>query len=136
MKVVMPGLLTLFVGCASGPLLVDGVQMNRVSNTFVGQPFHVTHSGAHPRPGSPSGGLSADGGEIAGSVCGVSVNLGVRHEKDRVEVACGEGRIAILRAQLEGKKPLDAKDLVTGRALTRGSKLGGAAPEPRRLGDA
>lgn len=48
----------------------------------------------------------------------------VTAEKDRVEVACGEGRIAILRAQLEGKKPLDAKDLVTGRALGRGLRLG------------
>jgi methionyl-tRNA formyltransferase len=48
----------------------------------------------------------------------------VTAEKDRVEVACGEGRIAILRAQLEGKKPLDARDLVTGRALARGAKIG------------
>ncbi len=48
----------------------------------------------------------------------------VTAEKDRVEIACGEGRIAILRAQLEGKKPLEAKDLVSGRALARGAKLG------------
>jgi methionyl-tRNA formyltransferase len=44
--------------------------------------------------------------------------------KDRIEVACGEGRVAILKGQLEGKKPLDARNLVAGRALTKGAVLG------------
>lgn len=87
MKVAMPALLGFLLGCTPGPVVVDGIRMNRMSHTFVGQPFHITHNGAHPRPGSPSGGLSADGGEIAGNVCGVSMNIGVRHEKDRVEVS-------------------------------------------------
>lgn len=87
MKIAMTGLLTLVLGCARGPVLIDGIKMNRVSHSFVGQPFHITHSGAHPRPGSPSGGVSGDGGEITGNVCGVSMNLGVRHEKDHVEVS-------------------------------------------------
>lgn len=41
-------------------------------------------------------------------------------------VACGDGRdtIEILRAQLEGRKALSARDLVTGRALMTGMKLG------------
>lgn len=49
-------------------------------------------------------------------------------EKDRVEIACGEGRVAILRAQLEGKKPLDARDLVAGRTIAKGAALGGTPP--------
>jgi methionyl-tRNA formyltransferase len=44
-------------------------------------------------------------------------------EKDRIEVACGDGRIAIVRGQLEGKKPLDARELVAGRAIAKGMKL-------------
>lgn len=44
----------------------------------------------------------------------------------RIEVACQGGRIAILRAQLEGKKPLGAQELVGGRALTEGMVLGAA----------
>jgi methionyl-tRNA formyltransferase len=45
-------------------------------------------------------------------------------KRDRVEVACGSGRIAILRAQLEGKKALGAQDLVSGRVLAEGAVLG------------
>ena len=45
-------------------------------------------------------------------------------QKDRIEVACGEGRVAILRGQLEGKKPLDARDLVAGRAVSKGATFG------------
>lgn len=50
----------------------------------------------------------------------------VTAEKDRVEIACGDGRVAILRAQLEGKKPLDARDLVAGRTIAKGARLGAA----------
>jgi methionyl-tRNA formyltransferase len=48
-------------------------------------------------------------------------------KQDRVEVACAEGRVAILRAQLEGKKPLGARELVGGRALAEGMVLGASA---------
>jgi len=48
-------------------------------------------------------------------------------KQDRIEVACSEGRIAILRAQLEGKKPLAARDLVSGRTLAEGMVLGATA---------
>jgi methionyl-tRNA formyltransferase len=48
----------------------------------------------------------------------------VAASKDRVEIACGNGRLALLRGQLEGKKPLDARELVAGRALALGAKLG------------
>ncbi|MFO0569501.1 MAG: hypothetical protein U0263_27870 [Polyangiaceae bacterium] len=45
-------------------------------------------------------------------------------DKSGVEVACGAGSLALLRAQLEGKKPLAAPELVAGRALERGAVLG------------
>jgi len=41
-----------------------------------------------------------------------------------VLVACADGVLELLRAQVEGKKPLDARDLVAGRTLTRGLGLG------------
>jgi methionyl-tRNA formyltransferase len=41
-----------------------------------------------------------------------------------VLVACGDGVLELLRAQLEGKKSLDARELVAGRTLTRGARLG------------
>lgn len=44
--------------------------------------------------------------------------------KGRLEVACGEGRIEIVRAQVEGKKALGATDLVVGRTVAIGTRLG------------
>jgi methionyl-tRNA formyltransferase len=41
-----------------------------------------------------------------------------------VLVACGAGVIELVRGQMEGKKPLDARELVAGRTLTRGARLG------------
>jgi methionyl-tRNA formyltransferase len=41
-----------------------------------------------------------------------------------VVIACADGVLELLRAQVEGKKPLDARDLVAGRTLTRGLRLG------------
>lgn len=48
----------------------------------------------------------------------------VRAGKAGIEVACGEGTLSILRAQLEGRKPLGAAELVGGRALHDGQILG------------
>ncbi len=39
-------------------------------------------------------------------------------------VACATGTIALLRAQMEGRKPLPAQDLVAGRVLAKGLVLG------------
>ncbi len=44
-------------------------------------------------------------------------------EKDRIEIACGEGTILLDEAQFQGKKALSARDLVSGRAFTRGLVL-------------
>jgi len=41
-----------------------------------------------------------------------------------VLVACREGAVEIVRAQVEGRKPLAAHDLVVGRTLVTGARLG------------
>jgi methionyl-tRNA formyltransferase len=41
-----------------------------------------------------------------------------------VIVACGEGVLELVRGQLEGRKALEARDLVAGRTLARGARLG------------
>jgi methionyl-tRNA formyltransferase len=46
-------------------------------------------------------------------------------DPDAILVACGDGALEIHRAQLEGRKPLTARELVSGRALTAGLVLGG-----------
>jgi len=40
------------------------------------------------------------------------------------EVACGEGSLVVLRAQVEGRAAADARDLVNGRQVRAGSRLG------------
>ena len=44
--------------------------------------------------------------------------------KTAVEVACGTGAVEILRAQVEGRKPLRAAELLAGRAIHVGMVLG------------
>jgi methionyl-tRNA formyltransferase len=44
-------------------------------------------------------------------------------DSNGVIVACGRGTIEILRAQLEGKKPHSARELVTGRTLSAGARF-------------
>jgi methionyl-tRNA formyltransferase len=41
-----------------------------------------------------------------------------------VLVACGDGVLELQRAQMEGRKPLGARELVAGRTLIRGARLG------------
>ena len=48
----------------------------------------------------------------------------VAADSSGVLVACGEGVLEVLRAQLEGRKPLAARELVAGRALVQGARLG------------
>jgi len=45
-------------------------------------------------------------------------------DKHGLEVACGRGTLRILRGQLEGKKALNAQELVSGRAVSPGMALG------------
>ena len=41
-----------------------------------------------------------------------------------IEVACGEGRLQVLEAQPQGKRILSAADLVNGRQIAAGDRLG------------
>jgi methionyl-tRNA formyltransferase len=45
-------------------------------------------------------------------------------DRGAIVVATGSGSLEILRAQLEGRRPLDARDLVNGRTLRTGDVLG------------
>jgi len=45
-------------------------------------------------------------------------------DRGGVEVACGTGSLTVLRAQVEGRKALDASELVAGRAIATGDVLG------------
>jgi methionyl-tRNA formyltransferase len=47
----------------------------------------------------------------------------VRLASDAVEIACGEGRLRLLRGQVEGKKALDAAQLIAGRTVALGTRL-------------
>jgi methionyl-tRNA formyltransferase len=49
----------------------------------------------------------------------------VTTDRTTVKVACGEGAVEILMAQVEGRKALPAGELVGGRTLKAGMKLGG-----------
>jgi methionyl-tRNA formyltransferase len=65
--------------------------------------LHAVRPSPDPAPGPP-GSVSVQGGAI--------------------RVATGQGSLEILRAQLEGRRALDARDLVNGRALVAGDVLG------------
>jgi len=78
--------LLLLCGCAPTSAVVDGKTVPRLDMDFVGQPFVIRVSGAHPRPGSPSGGLRDFGGRISGNICGLDVTYDVQHEGDKTRL--------------------------------------------------
>jgi methionyl-tRNA formyltransferase len=55
---------------------------------------------------------------------GLAPGTVARSVRDELTVATGQGSIVIMRAQLEGRKALDAVDLVNGRVLQPGDVLG------------
>lgn len=50
--------------------------------------------------------------------------LVLSEDRRAIEVACGAGSLRILRAQLEGRKPLGPAELLSGRAVVIGATLG------------
>ena len=78
--------LLLVAGCAPTTAVVDGKQVARLDLDYFGQPFVVRMSAAHPKPGSPSGGLKGFGGRISGNVCGLDVTYDVAHEGDHTHL--------------------------------------------------
>ena len=81
--------LTGICSCAKTlePVIVDGVKTPRTTNEYVGQPYSIRHYDAYPKSGDPSGGLSAAGGSIAGTVCGADIQYQVTHKGDHVHVS-------------------------------------------------
>lgn len=81
-------LAALLAGCAMTPktAIVDGREVPRLALEYNGQPYSVKHEGAHPQPGSPSGGLRDSGGSIRGRVCGMLVDFDVTHKGDHVQL--------------------------------------------------
>src|SRR5690349_14430149 len=79
-------LAALAAGCAPTTAIVDGKSMRRLDMDFVGQPFVVRVTAAHPRPGSPSGGLYGFGGHVSGNVCGLEVTYDVEHMGDHTRL--------------------------------------------------
>lgn len=76
----------LVVGCAPATAIVDGRTVPRLDLDYFGQPFVVRMSSAHPKPGSPSGGLKGFGGRISGNVCGLDITYDVSHEGDHTHL--------------------------------------------------
>lgn len=74
--------------CASAPktVLIDGKEVPRVTQEFVGQPYSIRHRDAHPRPGGASSGLRGPGGTITGVLCGAGVVFEVEHAGDHVQL--------------------------------------------------
>jgi methionyl-tRNA formyltransferase len=62
--------------------------------------------------------VAAEAGEVG------PIGTIVAANKDGIVVACGVGSVRILSAQLEGRKPLGAGELVSGRAVSPGMRLG------------
>jgi hypothetical protein len=79
-------LFGLVAGCAPSTVQIDGKTVPRLDMDFVGQPFVVRMSAAHPRPGSPSGGLRGFGGRISGNICGLDVTYDVQHDGDHTHL--------------------------------------------------
>jgi hypothetical protein len=80
--------LVLAAGCATVPktAIVDGKEVPRLTLAFTGQPYEIKHEGAHPQPGSPSGGLRSAGGSIHGRICGMFVDFDVTHKGDHLQL--------------------------------------------------
>lgn len=70
-----------------GPVIIDGVPTPRATTEYVGRPYSIRHTAAYPRPGNPSAGVKADGGTIAGTVCGADIHFQVWHNGDHVRVS-------------------------------------------------
>ena len=49
-------------------------------------------------------------------------------ESAGARIACGSGSVWLLRGQVEGKKPLDAEQLLAGRTLSIGSRFATSLP--------
>jgi hypothetical protein len=86
MRYLAPSILLLLSGCAAQTVMVAGKTVQRLDLDYIGQPFVVRVSSAHPDPGSPSGGLRGSGGRVSGNVCGLEITYDVQHDGDRTRL--------------------------------------------------
>ena len=63
------------------------------------------------------------GGEACSAAPGTVLDV----RQSAVEIACGDGTVELWRGGAEGKNPQSGRDLVNGRVLERGQRLGAAA---------
>jgi hypothetical protein len=109
----------LFAACAPTTVVVAGKTVPRLDLDYIGQPFVVRVSNAHPQPGSPSGGLRGFGGRVSGNVCGLEVTYDVQHDGDRTRLTgfIDDGAfVSSIEVKDEGMSRL-----ITGRLTDRGS---------------
>ncbi|MET0595327.1 MAG: methionyl-tRNA formyltransferase, partial [Polyangiaceae bacterium] len=103
-------------------------QQGRIDWTRPAAEVHDHVRGMTPWPSA----FTTSGGKMLKVLATKRSNLGaneapgtiVAADTSGVLVACGQGVLEITRAQVEGKKALDARDLVSGRTLVRGARLG------------
>ena len=103
-------------------------QQGRIDWTRPAAEVHDHVRGMTPWPSA----FTTSGGKMLKVLATRRSNLGsseppgtiVAADTSGVLVACGPGVLEITRAQVEGKKALDARDLVSGRTLVRGARLG------------
>jgi hypothetical protein len=88
----------------------------------------VRVSAAHPKPGSPSGGLKGFGGRVSGNVCGLDVTYDISHEGDHTHLT-GFLDGATLQSNLDVKDVEHLSRQITG---TLDSKGGGVNLDLRK----
>jgi hypothetical protein len=113
-------LLLCVAGCAPSNAVVDGRTVPRLDMDFVGQPFVVRMSAAHPKPGSPSGGLHDFGGRISGNICGLDVTFDVQHSGDHTHLT-GFVDENQLEARLDVKDVQNISRQISGTLDSRGT---------------
>jgi hypothetical protein len=106
-------------GCAPTTAVVDGKTVPRLSMEFVGQPFVVRASDAHPQPGSPSGGLRDSGGHVSGNVCGLEITYDVDHQGDKTHLT-GFIDGGSFESQLDVRDDRGIRRLITGSLTNTG----------------
>jgi hypothetical protein len=122
MRVLLFATLVFAAGCAPTTAMVDGKTVPRLNMEFVGQPFAVRASDAHPRPGSPSGGLRDSGGHVSGNICGLEVTYDVEHEGDKTHLT-GFIDDGAFQSQLDVRDDRGVQRIITGSLTNSGGTV-------------
>lgn len=72
----------MVAGCGtSSTVVIDGQTVVRPTFEYGGDAYHLLHRRAHPRPTKT---LEGPGGDMTGRICGMDVDLDVKHQRDRI----------------------------------------------------